>query len=67
MGNDLALGSALDGVVADRVGCPHGFLDVALVQVMPVIVRPDTGVIIRLQFQPDRVLVVIWLANFRQL
>ncbi len=59
VGNHLALGAALDGVVTDRVGGNHRFLYVAAVKIALVVVCPDAGVIVGLQFQPDRVFVVI--------
>lgn len=49
----------LDGVIADGVGGAHRFLDVTALEVLFGMVRPNTRIVIGLQFEPDRVFVVI--------
>ena len=52
-GNDLALRLALQRVVADRRGCFQPLFHVARLQQILVVRRPDAGVAIGLQLDPD--------------
>src|SRR5687768_4335024 len=57
-----ALGLLLQRVVADRLGGAHAFLDVALFERARAL-RPDTGVAIGLELDPDLELVALGLAS----
>jgi len=59
--HDAALLFLLNGIVADGVGGAHGFLDIAAIELQGLlrVIRPDAGEEVGLEFEANRVFVVI--------